>query len=79
MDNNEKLKYRFIIDWQIINQTPNKSYYFYYRLLIDLYGNIGFSFYCKNGYTKTEMLKMKHDEGIIIYDFHKFEKNINNY
>ena len=30
-------------------------------------------------YTKTEMLKMKHDEGIIIYDFHKFEKNINNY
>jgi len=45
MDSNEKLKYRFIVDRQIINQTPNKSYYFYYRLLIDLYGNIVSSFY----------------------------------
>ena len=29
---------------------PNKSYYFYYRLLIDLYGNIESSFYRENKY-----------------------------
>ena len=29
---------------------PKKSYYFYYRLLIDLYGNIESSFYCENRY-----------------------------
>ena len=36
-------------------------------------------FYCKNGYTEKEMLRMNYDDGIIIYDLYRFEKNINNY
>ena len=36
---------------------PKKSYYFYYRLLIDLYGNIISNFYSKIEYITNIYVK----------------------